>query len=200
MARLEAVCRLEAESGESPPCLHRSAVCTCRRSESRSYTAPWSRHWSQHWPTWPSITLMLSAAPQLCHRCTSIFTIFESYTLDFRLVFFPMKWLSFHLKLGFIEPSPNGGFVQQRSLEIESSRHLLPLPILCILIDIDVEIGELYSSVEGESGVPVIGDKTWRSYSQDFYIDIRCISNHEKIFEMLSQHKLMSHVREACMK
>ena len=29
---------------------------------------------------------------------------------------------------------------------------------------IDVEIGELYSSVEGESGVPVIGDKTWRSY------------------------------------
>ena len=44
MARLEAVCRLEAEAGESPPCLHRSAVCTCRRSESRSYTAPWSRH------------------------------------------------------------------------------------------------------------------------------------------------------------
>ena len=72
----------------------------------------------------------------------------------------------FHLKLWFfsIEPSPNDGFVYQRSLEIESSRHLLPLPILCKLIDIDVEIGELYSSVEGESGVPVIGDKTWRSY------------------------------------
>ena len=52
-------------------------------------------------------------------------------------------------------------------------------------------------------GVPVIGDKTWRSY-QDFYIDIRYISKHEsescKNLEMLSQLKLMSHVREACMK
>ena len=78
---------------------------------------------------------------------------------------------------------------------------------MCILIDIDVEIGELYSSVKGESGAPVMGDKMWRSY-QDFYVDIidiyqyQCMSlNHvKKNLEMLLQLKQMSHVREACMK
>ena len=73
-----------------------------------------------------------------------------------------------------------------------------------ILIENDVEIGELYSSVEGESGAPVMGDKMWRSY-KDFYVDIISISMHEsesckKNLEMLLQLKLMSHVREACMK